>query len=232
MSIEDATRPMREGLGQAVSEEGANGPMRGVSGLNSERRRSERADARRFGAQAVSDEGANVAPRRKWRSRPVSRILCPGPRSRRRPSLSARRRVSPPRRRVAVHPRRAAYPAARAGRPRTLPAWPCSGWGLPSRRGHPRRWCALTAPFHPYLSEERRSAFCCAYARSPPPGSPQHPALRSPDFPRPRDARPRPPGRLLRTQRTPSAPPPATGRRRGSRGRRPRCSARAARART
>ena len=28
--------------------------------------------------------------------------------------------------------------------------WPCSGWGLPSRRGHPHRWCALTAPFHPY----------------------------------------------------------------------------------
>ena len=30
-------------------------------------------------------------------------------------------------------------------------AWPCSGWGLPSHRGHPRCWCALTAPFHPYL---------------------------------------------------------------------------------
>src|SRR5437867_4145338 len=26
----------------------------------------------------------------------------------------------------------------------------CSVRGLPSRRGHPRRWCALTAPFHPY----------------------------------------------------------------------------------
>ncbi len=35
------------------------------------------------------------------------------------------------------------------GRP--LPVWPCSGWGLPSRPGHPGRWCALTAPFHPYL---------------------------------------------------------------------------------
>jgi hypothetical protein len=32
-----------------------------------------------------------------------------------------------------------------------LPVWPCSGWGLPSRPGHPGRWCALTAPFHPYL---------------------------------------------------------------------------------
>jgi len=32
-----------------------------------------------------------------------------------------------------------------------LPVWPCSGWGLPSRPGHPGRWCALTAPFHPHL---------------------------------------------------------------------------------
>src|SRR5580698_1264644 len=30
-------------------------------------------------------------------------------------------------------------------------AWPCSGWGLPSRSGCPDRWCALTAPFPPYL---------------------------------------------------------------------------------
>ena len=45
----------------------------------------------------------------------------------------------------------------RAGRP--PPAWPCSGWGLPSRPGHPGRWCALTAPFHPYL--------CAGRARSP-----------------------------------------------------------------
>jgi hypothetical protein len=36
-----------------------------------------------------------------------------------------------------------------AGRP--SPFRPCSGWGLPSRPGHPGRWCALTAPFHPYL---------------------------------------------------------------------------------
>jgi len=43
---------------------------------------------------------------------------------------------------------------------------PCSGWGLPSRPGRPGRWCALTAPFHPYLcptlpSGHRRSALCC-----------------------------------------------------------------------
>src|SRR5690349_13148550 len=30
------------------------------------------------------------------------------------------------------------------------PAWSCFRWGLPSRTGHPIRWCALTAPFHPY----------------------------------------------------------------------------------
>jgi len=30
-------------------------------------------------------------------------------------------------------------------------AWPCSGWGLHSRPGHPGRWCALAAPFHPCL---------------------------------------------------------------------------------
>ena len=32
-----------------------------------------------------------------------------------------------------------------------LPSWPCSGWGLPSRPGHPGRWWSLTPPFHPYL---------------------------------------------------------------------------------
>ena len=26
---------------------------------------------------------------------------------------------------------------------------PCSGWGLPSRPGHPGRWWSLTPPFHP-----------------------------------------------------------------------------------
>ena len=44
------------------------------------------------------------------------------------------------------------------GRP--PPARPCSGWGLPSRPGHPGRWCALTAPFHPCLCRCRPSAVC------------------------------------------------------------------------
>src|ERR1019366_191873 len=42
-------------------------------------------------------------------------------------------------------------PSQRADEQPVSHAWPCSGWGLPSRSGHPDRWCALTAPFHPYL---------------------------------------------------------------------------------
>ena len=38
-----------------------------------------------------------------------------------------------------------------------LPAWPCSGWGLPSRSDHSLRWCALTAPFHPHLCPVARA---------------------------------------------------------------------------
>ena len=52
-------------------------------------------------------------------------------------------------------------------------AWPCSGWGLPSRPGRPGRWCALTAPFHPCLCRlpgHRRSAFCCTVLRVAPTG--------------------------------------------------------------
>ena len=80
----------------------------------------------------------SAAQRRKegvhGRSRPVSRILCARLAASRRPSLSALSR------RGAVRRRRAAYPGARTGRPRTLPAWPCSGWGLPSRPDRPSRW--------------------------------------------------------------------------------------------
>jgi hypothetical protein len=63
---------------------------------------------------------------------------------------------------------------------------------LPSRRGRPRRWCALTAPFQPCLCVAPGSAaigglFSVALTvRSLRPGSRQHPALWSPDLPRPR----------------------------------------------
>ena len=68
-------------------------------------------------------------------------------------------------------------------------AWPCSEWGLPSRPGHPGRWCALTAPFHPYLCGRMPAiggllsvALSCG---SPRLAVSQHPALWSPDLPRP-----------------------------------------------
>ena len=86
----------------------------------------------------------------------------------------------------------------RAGSPSH--AWPCSGWGLPSRSGHPDRWCALTAPFHPCLCLAAIGGLLSVALSF---GSPrlavsQHPALRSPDLPRTRwgPPRPRPPGRL------------------------------------
>jgi hypothetical protein len=90
------------------------------------------------------------------------------------------------------------------GPPMSL-ARPCSGWGLPSRTGHPVRWCALTAPFHPCLCGPEPAigglfsvALSCG---SPRLAVSQHPALRSPDLPRPgpparRHAESRPPGRL------------------------------------
>jgi hypothetical protein len=58
---------------------------------------------------------------------PVDRVLYP---LGRRPSICA------------VHQR------AQGGQPARLR--PRSGWGLPSRRSHLRRWWSLTPPFHPY----------------------------------------------------------------------------------
>ncbi len=87
----------------------------------------------------------------------------------------------------------------RAGR--SPPVWPCSGWGLHSRPGHPGRWCALAAPFHPCLCRPVSRpaiggllsvALSCG---SPRLGVTQHPALWSPDVPRhgrSRDAAARP----------------------------------------
>ncbi len=77
-----------------------------------------------------------------------------------------------------------------------LPVRPCSGWGLPSRPGHPGRWCALTAPFHPYLCPQSRRvqaigglfsvALSCG---SPRLAASQHPVLGSPDLPQHRARR-------------------------------------------
>ena len=44
-------------------------------------------------------------------------------------------------------------PGSRNGAGRSCsPIWSCSAWGLPCRRPLPDPRCALTAPFHPYLS--------------------------------------------------------------------------------
>jgi hypothetical protein len=96
-------------------------------------------------------------------------------------------------RRPASRYRRGGHPSKRptwghwAGSPSHV--WPCSGWGLPSRPGHPDRWCALTAPFHPYLCTASRAigglfsvALSCG---SPRLAVSQHPALWSPDLPQP-----------------------------------------------
>jgi len=92
----------------------------------------------------------------------------------------------------------------RTGRP--PPVRPCSRWGLPSHPGRPGCWCALTAPFHPYLCGAVAGtaiggllsvALSCG---SPRLGVTQHRALWSPDVPRtgPVSRRPgtRPPDRL------------------------------------
>ena len=110
-----------------------------------------------------------------------------------------------------VRPTWGLHPKVRAGQP--SPAWPCSGWGLPSRPGHPGRWCALTAPFHPYLCRPvARPAIGGLFSVALSCGSPrlavsQHPALRSPDLPRPghRGVAPRPPGRLTVVSSVPAA---------------------------
>src|SRR5947209_17792506 len=90
------------------------------------------------------------------------------------------------------------------GRTFVRPSWPCFGWGLPSHSGHPECWCALTAPFHPY-HREGGGLFSVALSReSPRIAVSNHPALRSPDFPRldpglSDRSEPRPPGQLVRT---------------------------------
>ena len=49
------------------------------------------------------------------------------------------------------------------------PIWSCSGWSLPCNQLLPVARCALTAPFHPYQSEDWRSPLCCTCRRLAPP---------------------------------------------------------------
>ena len=73
---------------------------------------------------------------------------------------------------------------------RPLLIWPCSGWGLPSQLSLPNCWCALTAPFHPYLFYNTLGVivigglFSVALSfESPRLAVNQHPVLWSPDLP-------------------------------------------------
>ena len=124
-----------------------------------------------------------------------------------RPSIYERRCRRPP----------AAYPDTRAGSPQPCPVWPCSGWGLPSRSGHPVRWWSLTPPFHPYplWANQRGGLFSVALACGlPRVGVTHHPALRSPDVPREKHEKRFTRGRLA----NPSIPILRAGRRRMCRG--------------
>ena len=64
--------------------------------------------------------------------------------------------LSAPRGGVVIH--LSGLPGTSGGQP--VPVRPCSGWGLPRRPGHPGRWCALSAPFHPCLCPGGPSAVC------------------------------------------------------------------------
>lgn len=69
-----------------------------------------------------------------------------------------------------------------------IPIWPCSKRGLPCHGMLPPMRCALTAPFHPYLSTLQQSGGFFSVALSVgsrPPGVTWHFALWSPDFPPP-----------------------------------------------
>src|SRR3984957_13024544 len=116
-----------------------------------------------------------------WVSRPVGRVLCPAYAGRRSSIWDCRCRQP-----------RAAYPRASGGPPSNaragnlqFPSWPCSGWGLPSRRSHLRRWWSLTPPFHPYPpAEPEGGLLSVALSRgSPRVGVTDHPAVGSPYLP-------------------------------------------------
>ena len=86
----------------------------------------------------------------------------------------------------------AVYPGI--GGPPHLPLRDLAPGGVCRAGRSPGRWCALTAPLHPYLRARARRRYLSVAlsSRSPPLGVTQHPALWSPDFPRARSARGRP----------------------------------------
>ena len=89
-------------------------------------------------------------------SPPVSRILS-------RTTIHLGRRCSPP---------HAAYPGLDR-RAVGVPAWPCSGWGLPAARSPGSLVVSYTtvSPLPVPSRGHRRSVLCCAFRRVAPPGS-------------------------------------------------------------
>ena len=121
----------------------------------------------------------------------VSRVLCQAKASSKKTSVGRRRSFIFARRLLAAST--ATYPNAllRDGPP-LHSVWSSSGWGLPSRPSHLGRWCALTAPFHPYHASTgwrtvRRSILCCTFpnlaaGRRYRPSCPTEPGLSSSRF--------------------------------------------------
>ena len=129
-------------------------------------------------------------------SGPVSRILCPIPRTAsfgiggsHLSTATVTRHLQRPTR------GNGEQPLCVGQSPAHLPlAWPCSRWGLPGRPSHlGRRW-SLTPPFHPYDAHadawDRALLSVALAVESPRLGVTQHRALWSSDFPRGRDDAP------------------------------------------
>jgi hypothetical protein len=144
-----------------------------------------------------------------WVSRPVGRVLCPRLRG------------------AAVIHLGLPLPAASCGLPASIgraalersrreprfPSWPCSGWGLPSRRSHLRRWWSLTPPFHPYPRASAKAVCFLWHCPAGHPGSAlpttlpcgARTFLTGPNGPA------RPPGRLTHGQDTRTGASPGVG---------------------
>ena len=114
--------------------------MKAIARVGSGRRRGD-------GVARIVREKADAPALRRGRrgSRSIRRILSLGGHLSRRPVA---RPLEPPTRDLASS--------------LIVPVWRCTAWGLPSRRRYRRRWCALTAPFHPYPTKVGRSVFCGA----------------------------------------------------------------------
>jgi hypothetical protein len=84
-----------------------------------------------------------------WVSRPVGRVLC----ARLRGAAIIHLGLPLPTASCGLPASIGRAALKRSRREPRFPSWPCSGWGLPSRRSHLWRWWSLTPPFHPYPRE-------------------------------------------------------------------------------